>query len=79
MNNTTILVNVDESAISNSTKTNYSWGPKGISQSISSINIRGSISIVTAILSCGLTITGIRKGTVRSSTFIEYIKHLLSI
>ena len=79
INNSTILTNVDESIISNSTKINYSWGPKGKPQNLSTIKIRGSISLVTAITSCGVSITGIRKGTVKSSTFIEYIKHFLSV
>ena len=74
-----ILVNIDESVISNSTKSNYSWSRKGVPTNLSTITMKGSISIVTAILSNGVSITGIRYGTIKSSSFIEYINHLLAI
>ena len=79
INNSTVLINVDESVISNSTKINYSWGPKGKPLNLSTTKIRGSISLFAAIASCGISVTGIRKGTVKSNTFVEYIKHLLSV
>ena len=75
----TVLINVDESSISKSTKANYSWGLKGISLNLSNIKIRGSISLITAIMSNGISITGIKKGTIKSDTFIEFIKNLLII
>ena len=79
INNSTVLINIDESSISDSTKANYSWGLKGISKNISATIIKGSINLVTAILSNGISITGIKSGTVKSDTFIEFIEHLLNI
>ena len=79
INKSTVIINVDEATISKSTKMNYSWGPKGTSLNLSAIAISGSISLVTAIASNGLSITGIKDGTIRSSSFVEYIWHWLSI
>ena len=78
-NKSTILVNVDESIFSSSTKSNYSWGKKGFPLNILSIIFKGSISIVSAIISNGISFTRVRIGTIKSKTFVEYIKHLLSV
>ena len=75
----TLLVNIDESSISTATKSNYSWNQKGAPSNRSTTIFRGSISIVSAILSNGISITGIRKGTMWSSSFIEYADHLLAV
>ena len=75
MKKSTILINIDESAIANSTKVNYSWGLKGVPHNASTITIRGSICLVTAILSNGISITAIRQGTIKTYIFVEYIKH----
>ena len=79
MDKSTVLINIDESAISNSTKANYSWGPKGIPQNLSTLSIQGWISLITAIASNGMSITGIKRGSVKADTFIEFLKHLLAI
>ena len=75
----TLLVNIDESIIFNTTKSNFYWGQKGASSNLSTIGFKGSISIVTAILSNGVSITGIRKGTITSSSFTEYMDHMLTV
>ena len=75
----TIFINVDESTITRSTKINYSWGWKGIPLNLPTLGIKGSIGLVTAIMSNGVSVTGIRKGTIKSDSFIEFIKHLLVI
>ena len=75
----TILINIDESSISKSTKTNYSWGSKGIPLNFSTLKIRGSISLITAIFLNGISVTGIRKGTINSEVVIEFVKNLLII
>ena len=75
----TVLINVDESSITKSTKTNYSWGWKGIPLNLPIQSIKGSIGLVTAIMSNGVSVTGIRKGTIKSDSFIEFIEHLLVI
>ena len=69
----TLLVNIDEWIISYSTKSNYSWSKKGVPVNLSTTILKGSLSVVSAICSNGVSITGIRKGTMESSTFIEYI------
>ena len=51
INSQTILINVDESTVSNSTKANYSCGWKGIPRNLSTVNIRGSISLIIVIMS----------------------------
>ena len=79
MRKSTILINIEESTITNSTEVNYSCGPKGVPHNASTITIRGSICLVTAILQNGISITAIRQGTIKTFIFIEYIKRLLEI
>ena len=74
-----ILINVDKSTFSQSTKSNYSWSRRGQPSNLSSIIFKGSISIISAIMSNGMSFTGIRVDTIKSKTFVEYIGHLLSI
>ena len=74
-----ILVNVDESVLSSSTKINYSWNWKGIPSDRSAILFGGSVSVVSSIQSNGISIIGVRPGTIQYDTFIEYIEHLLHI
>ena len=75
----TVLINVDESSITKSTKTNYSWEWKGIPLNLPTQSIKGSMGLVTAIMSNGVSVTGIRKGTIKSDSFIEFIEYLLVI
>ena len=75
----TLLVNIDEWIISYSTKSNYSWSKKGVPANLSTTILKGSISVVSAICSNDVSITGIRKVTIESSTFIEYIDHLFTV
>ena len=74
-----LLINIDEATISQSTKSNYSWSVKGIPSNLSTITLKGSICIVSAIMSNGVSITGMKKGTIKSSTFIEFIQNLLTV
>ena len=74
-----IIMNVDEAVISQSTKANYSWSRIGAPSNRGSKTIKGSISIVSIILSNGMSITGVRKGTIASNSFIDYMKHLAAI
>ena len=75
----TLLANIDESVISNTAKINYSWNRIGSPSNFSTIIYSGSISIVTEILSNDLNITGIRKGTITSNSFVKYIDHMFTI
>ena len=72
-------MNIDESVISSTTKANYSWSIKGEPSNLSTIVYTGSVSIISSIFSNGVSISGIRKGTITSSSFIEYVDHMLSI
>ena len=74
-----ILVNVDEVVFSPSTKTNYSWNKKGMTFKRSTTLFSESVSIVSSILSNGISITGVRIGTIKFNTFIEYIEHLIYV
>ena len=74
-----ILVNFDEAVFSPSTKTNYSWSITGVPSNLSTQIICGSISIVSSITSNGLSVTDVRKGTITSSSFIEYIDNLFIV
>ena len=75
----TIMINVDECRFSKTTKINNSWSKTGVASNLSTENIKGSIGIVSSIASNGVSITGIRKGTITSKSFIECIENLTII
>ena len=74
-----LLVNVDEATFSHTTKTNYSWSKIGAPANLSTIFLRGSISVVSAILMNGMSITWMKSGTINSDWFIEFMNHLLKV
>ena len=74
-----ILVNIDEAVYSPPTKINYSWNRIGMTSNRSTTLFSESVSIVSSILSNGISITGVRIGTIKSNTFIEYIGHLIYV
>ena len=71
------MVNIEEWLFSKYTKINYSWSKSGMSSNLSTEKVKGSVGIISSIMSNGLSFTGIWKGTVTSKTFIEYIKSQL--
>ena len=75
----TLLMNFDELVVSYWTKPNYSWCPKSISTNLSTIMMKGSVSIVTAIWSNGISITSLRNGTITAKSFVEYLDHMLTV
>ena len=75
----TLLINIDETWVSYLTKSNYSWWPKSISANLSTIKMNVSISIVSAIWSNGISITGLRNGTITSKSLVEYINYMLTV
>ena len=75
----TLLINIGETWVSYFTKSNYSWWSKGISANLSTIKMNGSISIVSAIWSNGISITGLRNGTITSKSLVEYTNHMLTV
>ena len=76
---TSLLVNIDESVISYNTKSNYSWSRKGVPSNISNGILKGSIGIVSAIMSDGVSIFCVKKGIINSSSIIEFLQILLKI
>ena len=74
-----ILVNIDEAVFSPSTKINYFWNRRGMTSNRSTTLFSESVSIVSSILSNGISITGVRIGTIKSNTFIEYIGYLIYV
>ena len=53
----TLLVNIDESVISSTTKANYSWSIKGEPSNVSTIIYTGSVSIISSIFSNKVSIS----------------------
>ena len=72
-------MNIDEAVIPQSTKANYSLSRIDAPSNCGSKTIKGSIRIVSTILSNVMSITGVRKGTIASNSFIDYMKHLAAI
>ena len=75
----TLLVNVDEANFYHSAKTNYSWSKIGAPANLSTIFLRGSISVVSVILMDGISITWMKSETINSDWFIEFMNNLLRI
>ena len=71
-----ILANVDGSILFKYTKTNYSSVRKEESSNWSTIPFSLFISIVSVILSNGVSILWIRKETINIDIFSEYLEHL---
>ena len=60
-------------------KINYSWNRRGMTLNRSTTPFSESISIVSSILSNGISITVVRIGNIKTNTFIEYIEHLIYV
>ena len=58
---------------------NYSWGKKGSSSNLSTIVLKGSINVVTEILSNGVSFIWIKNYIIEPRSFIEFIDHMLEI
>ena len=74
-----LLVNIDESVISHNTKFNYSWNRKGVPSNCSTGILKESIGIVSTIMSNGISISCVKKGTINSTSFTEFLQILLKI
>ena len=79
INRFTIIINFDEAMLSYLTKTNYSWNKTGRPSNLSTQNMKGSILIVSSILSNEFSISGLKKGTITSRSFIEYMENLFNL
>ena len=74
-----LLVNVDEASLTDMTRRNYSWSKRGFPSNLSNLIIKESISLMSSILSNGVSVTGLKYGTINSEAFIEYIINLLKV
>jgi len=72
-----VLVSIDESSISRSTKQNYSWIRTGKSGFLKNNFVKGSRSLVSSICSNGISFTTIVKGTTKSGNFKDYLARLV--
>ena len=72
-----LLVNVDEASLTDMTRRNYSWSKKRLPSSLSNLIIRESISLIGSILSNGVSVTGLKYGTINSEVFIKFIGEVL--
>ena len=71
-----LLVNIDESSFSNSTKKNYSWLEKGKSCALNNIVFQNSINVISCITSNGLSINLFKYISSTAKIFISFLKYL---
>ena len=77
IDNTKVLVNIDEVIFSKYTKINYSWIRKGRFKFWNNISFSGSLSLIWAITSNGDWFASNLIATHNSKTFVEYISQLM--
>ena len=73
INNDKYLINIDEASFNRSLKNNYSWMPKGITNSIINDTAKGRWSIIAAICSNGEYLIQIFLSTVDSEKYQQFI------
>ena len=71
-----ILINVDESSFSRTTKTMYSWSKKCWATELNNIGFSNSTSLITAISSSGKVFAMNTSGSINSSLFLKFLKSL---
>ena len=77
INNRIVLVNIDETLFSNSTKRNYSWAKRGQPTFRENIWFSGSVSIIVSITSEGNVHYSSLQENNNSDNFIDYLKNLM--
>ena len=77
-NKETLMINIDESCINRSLKTDRSWIAKGQSKEIKSIKFYGSLSIVMAIWNNGTILALLSNETIDSKKFWLFLENLNS-
>ena len=73
-----ILLNIDETLFSKSTKINYSWTMKGVEASVTNSTLIGSLSLLAAITNRGDWYISNLLSRNNSDNFISYIGKLLN-
>ena len=77
IDNSKILVNIDEVTFGRSTKSNYSWTKRGANWSSSNISFSSSLSLIWAITSLGDWWASHLESTNNFTTFIEILGNCL--
>ena len=72
-----IVVNIDETLFSNSTKFNYSWAPKGQSNYCWNISFKGSMSFIGAITNRGDWYFENLNQNNWAKLFLQYLENLM--
>jgi transposase len=72
-----LLANVDESSFNRNTKENYTWSTRGKASRTGNIMFRGSISVITTILSNGKNFSQVMRCNVNSEVFLNYCSDLV--
>ena len=72
----TLIINVDESTVSRTSKINYSWSKKGANAELKNIPFSGLTSLILAILSNGCWICMLTPSTVNSDIFVLFVDRL---
>ena len=66
------------STFNRSTKTFYSWAPKGSNNPLKNLNFTESISIISSISTKGLIFNKYIWGTIKGSDFADYLKEMIN-
>ena len=77
INSRIVVVNIDETLFSNSTKRNYSWTKRGGPAYAENIWFTGSVSFIVSITSSGSIHNSHLQENNNSSNFINYLKDLI--
>ena len=72
----TLIINVDESTFSRTSKINYSWSKAGRCSEVKNASFSGSTSMILAILSNGLWMCLLTPRTVNSEIFVAFVSKL---
>ena len=78
INDSKWIVNIDESSLSRLTKTDYTWGIKGVPVVTKNVRFIGSLNIITAISTSGYSYSTILTETTNSKIFIQFLKQLVN-
>ena len=71
-----LLVNTDESSFLKSTWNPYSWTQRGEEKAVKGIIFKGSVSVISSIITTGHSYTEVINGTLNSKKFTEYLDRL---
>jgi putative transposase len=69
-------VNIDESNFSKAPKKNYSWLKRGVACTINNAQFTNSMSVISCIMSNGVSGTTPTTGRINSQVFMSYLKTL---